>query len=113
VSWCERNARETFSGLLVLFALTALVTHCSGCGFLAKHGPALVDILSDVTKCALSNMNLPDDVILKRCAVPEDLIPKVLPLLGTARQEAAREAAYARADEYARVSVGLCDGGSP
>lgn len=81
-----------------------------GCAFLQKN-PELVEDFARKSACALARMNLPNDQIIRECDLkPEDLL-KILPLLGTAREEAAREALGARIEE----SLKRCDadGGAP
>lgn len=94
-------------------AVACLAACLAGCAWLQKHGDTLAEIATEKVQCALSNMNLPNEVLIKRCFLKPEDIPKILPLLGTAREEAAREAAGARADERAKLGAGPCDAGLP
>jgi hypothetical protein len=96
--------------LLVVAFVVLGPTTLVGCAWLEKRGPTLMELLAEKTKCALENMNLPNEEILKRCAIQPGDAERVLELVGKAREEAAREAAAARADERAKLSAaaGAC-----
>lgn len=77
-----------------------------------QQSALLVDLLADKTKCAIVNMDLPNDEIAKRCLLdPQDLL-RIIPLLGEARAQASQKSteAYARGrkDESQFVAKPLC-----
>jgi len=82
--------------ILLLVALSASTTSC---GFLEKHGPAIIDALFEKTQCAIANMHLPNEEIFVRCALTAEDRPHVEAALGAAREAAIREAMAARYDE--------------
>jgi hypothetical protein len=94
--------------LLTVALMLGAMSTLTGCAWLQKHGPSIVEIFADKSKCALQNMNLPNEEIIKRCLLTPEDIPRIIPLLGTARMEAAKEAADARNDERAKLGAAAC-----
>lgn len=84
---------------LVLFLLAS--SFSAGCHLTRSQTATLIDLLANKTKCAIANMDLPNDQIIKICALQAEDIPKILDLVGEARTQAANEAAqaYARGRE--------------
>jgi hypothetical protein len=77
-----------------------------GCG---PKGWLLADMLADKAKCAIANQNLPNEEILKRCLVQPEDAPRVLELVGTAREQAAMQAVHAAAIQAEKDQrAGLC-----
>lgn len=101
----RRRALGTLLSLTT--ALLLLTASLPGCSWLQTKGPEAVDVLADVTRCALANLYLPTEEILKHCAAPEDLITKLIPLIGEARRSVDREAMI----HAAAIRAETCDGG--
>jgi len=90
------GVKKVLGGILIIGALSASTTSC---GFLEKHGPAILDALFEKTQCAIANMHLPNEEIFVRCALTAEDRPHVEAALGAAREAAVREAMAARYDE--------------
>lgn len=56
---------------------------------------ALLETITDAAKCGLQNMNLPDEQILKVCAIEAADADRILRIVGEGRQQAAMAAAQA------------------
>ena len=90
------GTKKVLGGIVLLVGLSASTTSC---GFLEKHGPAILDALFEKTQCAIANMHLPNEEIFVRCALTAEDRPHVEAALGAAREAAVREAMAARYDE--------------
>ncbi len=100
--------------LLAIGFLVVVSPSLMGCAWLQKNKGEIVELLANEAQCALANMNLPDEAIIQKCVLTPANLPKVLDLLGTAREEAARETAAARSDERAKIGARSCtDAGKP
>lgn len=99
----QRGLREMRQGL---FVTVILLTQLAACTPDAKR--ALVEYLADKADCAVRNMNLPDDEILKRCAIDQNDAQQILRIVGGARKEAADEAEQARARQQLIDVVAGC-----
>ena len=93
----------------VVGVIGALATSAASCTPALRN--ALRESMAEKTRCAIRNMNLPNEEILKRCLIegaPED-IARILSLLGTAREQAASAALAAAARQRdLDEKVGVC-----
>lgn len=100
--------------ILSFAVVIGFAANLSACAWWQKHGPTLVDLLAEKTKCALARMDLSDEIIIRECAITSDDVPRILELVSTARDEAARQVSVAVAVERHRVSASTCaDAGAP
>lgn len=83
-------------------ALTATHTGCTRAQILNA-----ADLLADKITCAIANQDLPDKLIVEKCAVLPGDIEKVLAIVGESRRGAERAVARERIAAAARVSAAV------
>ncbi len=89
----------------IIFGCAALVAFVGGCSSLMPLG----ELLLDNADCAVKNQNLPNEEILKRCAVRPENFKRILDLVGTAREESALQANRAAAVQAEKDQrAGVC-----
>jgi hypothetical protein len=93
-------------GVKRLLTVTAFVTIGStvtSCTPEARREALLLTL--DAAKCAVAHLNLPDDQILKLCAIEAADADRILKIVGQARSESARAAVQAREEERIRAEI--------
>lgn len=97
-----RAATFHAAGVLALVtALFAIGTLLSGC----RQALSALDLLARKTQCAIANQDLPDEEILRKCAIDAADAKTILDLVGESRQVAAAKAN--QAEDRGRVAAAL------
>lgn len=71
--------------IVVLIAAPTL----SGCAWWAKHGPTVLDLITDNVMCVMGKPDVPIDRALAECSVREENAPKVVEIVSAHRRQVA------------------------